>query len=139
MKISAKIDYACRAILELSLHWPNTVPMPISAISRRQNIPIQFLTHILINLKQLGYVDSVRGKNGGYVLRDAPRGIRLSEVVRGLGGLENHRTQANKGRHVLDTVWQELDDVVTENLQKIDFEAICNRVRHHDKALIFEI
>lgn len=69
MKISAKIDYACRALLiELGLHWPDNRPMQVSAIAKRQKIPMNFLVHILITLKELGYVDSIRGKSGGYVL-----------------------------------------------------------------------
>src|SRR6267142_1058623 len=87
MKISAKIDYACRALLELGLHWPNTTPMQVGAIAKHQKIPMNFLVHILITLKEAGYVDSIRGKSGGYVLIKAPQDIRLGDVIKNFGGL----------------------------------------------------
>ncbi len=144
MKISAKMDYACRAVLELSLHWPNTAPLQIQTIAQRQDIPIKFLNQILIHLKQSGCVDSIRGKSGGYLLRNAPREIRLSDIIKNSGGLEpsaahRHPVSPNMSRHALEGIWQELDDVVLEKLQGIDFEAICHRVRSQEKALIFEI
>ena len=48
MKIIAKTDYACRALLELSLHWPKQEPLQVTAIADNQQIPIKFLIHILI-------------------------------------------------------------------------------------------
>ena len=77
MRISAKIDYACRALLELSLHWPNNIPLQINTIAQNQQMPVKFLTQILLQLKQIGYVQSVRGKKGGYLLAKAPQKIRL--------------------------------------------------------------
>jgi len=65
MKIPAKIDYACKAIFELAAHWPNKKPVQMQYVAEHQNIPIQFLTQIMIQLKHLGYVESIRGKRGG--------------------------------------------------------------------------
>src|SRR5262245_53536106 len=81
MKISAKTDYACRAILELALHWPNSVPLQISSIAGNRKIPVKFPTQILVTLKQTGLVESIRGQKGGYVLAKAPKDITLREVV----------------------------------------------------------
>ena len=85
MKISAKMDYACRALLELALHWPDLTPMQISEIAKRQEIPIKFLVHIMIHLKERGYVNSVRGNKGGYLLAKAPAEIHFGEVIENLG------------------------------------------------------
>ncbi|MGB3241335.1 MAG: Rrf2 family transcriptional regulator, partial [Candidatus Omnitrophota bacterium] len=62
MRISARCDYACRALLELSLHWPNEAPVHIQQISENQKIPERYLVQILIQLKRLGLVTSSRGK-----------------------------------------------------------------------------
>ena len=86
MKISAKIDYACRALLELALHWPNKEPLPITEIADKEKIPVKFLVHILINLKNLGYIQSVRGNRGGYLLVKNPSEINLLEVIQNLKG-----------------------------------------------------
>ena len=107
MKISAKIDYACRALLELALHWPNSTPMQVAAIAKRQRIPMNFLVHILITLKELGYVDSVRGKNGGYVLVKHPQDVRLSAVIKNFGGLglsSEKKTRVFRHSHVRTSI-----------------------------------
>ncbi len=51
MSISAKSDYACRAILELSLHWPNTEALPNKCNCKKQRIPMKYSIQILIDLK----------------------------------------------------------------------------------------
>ena len=53
MRVSAKCDYACKALLELALHWPNKEPVQIHEISEKQDIPIKYLVQILIQLKRI--------------------------------------------------------------------------------------
>jgi Rrf2 family protein len=142
MKISAKIDYACRALIELSLHWPNHAPLQIQIIAQNQKIPIKFLTQILIHLKQAGYVQSIRGKNGGYLLALTPQEIRLGDVLTHLDGISYSSAESRKDvnrEHVMDAIWGELNEVVFNAMKKIDFEAICNRERGRDKSLMFQI
>jgi len=142
MKITARIDYACRAILELSLHWPNHEPMQINTIARNQHIPIKFLTQILLNLKQLGYVNSTRGKNGGYLLAKSPRDIKLRQLIEYLGGMgvsAGENRQAETSEHIMDLIWEEIDSVVLKAMDKINFETISNRKRSRDKSFIFQI
>ena len=86
MRVSAKCDYACKALLELALHWPNKEPVQIHEISEKQDIPIKYLVQILIQLKRIGFVDSIRGKEGGYNLAIAPDRITLGKVMREIGG-----------------------------------------------------
>lgn len=142
MRISAKIDYACRALVELSLRWPNNVPMQINMIARRQQIPMKFLIQILLNLKQMGYVRSVRGKNGGYLLAMAPQEIKLSGLIENMGGIgysvPENRQSGNSDR-VMDLVWDDIEDAVLNAMAEIDFETICNRKRSRDKAFMFQI
>lgn len=142
MKISAKIDYACRALIELGLHWPNTSPMQVAQIARRQKIPMGFLVHILITLKQLGYVDSIRGKSGGYVLVKFPQQIRLGDVIRQFGGFglsSDKKTRIIRHQHVMESVWQDLDDALLEAIDSVTLEAICNRERGRGGSLTYEI
>ena len=141
MKIPAKVDYACKALLELSLHWPNPVPLQINEIAGRQNIPIKFLTHILISLKQLGLVKSVRGKKGGYILRKSPKEVMLSEVVlhfaEGLVG--GGRVKQKKAADVIEGVWHGLEEVAWNFLNGITFEDLADRSRNFEKVLMFTI
>ena len=141
MRISAKIDYACRALLELSLHWPNTAPRQVAEIARDQKIPMKFLTHILIALKSAGYVQSARGKSGGYFLLQSPAKIKLVDVVRNFGGLvlNEEAQKSSQTSDVMRTIWREIDDLVLKNLEPINFETIVNRKRAQAKAIVYDI
>lgn len=141
MKISAKIQYACLAIIELALHWPSEVPVQISTIAQRQRIPLKFLTQIMIMLKQGGYVESSRGKNGGYILAKAPGSIRLSEIVRAFGGLgEGHLPSGRfPGEKILNHLWNDMDEALIKQLGKFTFEEISQAVRQENAVITFTI
>jgi len=142
MRISAKIDYACRALLELSLHWPNSVPEQINEIAQNQQIPMKFLTQILLQLKQMGYVKSVRGKKGGYLLAKAPQKIKFSDLIENMGGVgfsAAENKQNSNGDHTIDLIWNEIDKVVLKMMAEINFETICDRKRSRDRAFVFQI
>ena len=137
MKISAKIDYACRALLELSLHWPNPEPLQVEQSARRQRVPVKFLTQILIYLKQAGYVESVRGKNGGYLLRKLPREIKLNDIMENFQDTNNSRDE--KSNPIFNPIWREVNQEFLKAMDKFNFEDICNRKRQSDNTLTFQI
>ena len=139
MKISAKIDYACRALLELALHWPNKEPLPITEIADKEKIPIKFLVHILINLKNLGYIQSVRGNRGGYLLVKNPSEINLLEVIQNLKGSFLETDNNNHNNSFMGSIWHEIQDEFLKGIQQINFETICNRKRQSDQTVNFEI
>lgn len=138
MKISAKIDYACRALLELSLYWPNQEPQQVEAIAGRQKIPLKFLTQILIHLKQAGYVESVRGKNGGYRLRKLPKEIKLGDIVENFDG-EAGNARDEKSNPIFSPIWHEVNQEFFKTMNKFNFEDICNRKRQSDDTPTFQI
>jgi Rrf2 family protein len=141
MKVSAKMDYAVRALLELALHWPDTHPQQISDISRKAGVPQKFLIHILIALKGLGYVHSIRGKTGGYALAMEPKQINLADVVKQLGGLgsfEEEKRKTVKG-DAISMLWQEIDQAIIKTLKGINLEDLCNRQRMQLKSISYDI
>ena len=85
MAISQKCQYALRAIYELALHQDEG-PCKIGAIAEAQSIPVRFLENILNSLKGAGFVDSVRGKDGGYYLLRKADEITVGEVIRFVQG-----------------------------------------------------
>lgn len=137
MKIPAKIDYACRALLELSLHWPSQAPLQVETIAGRQRIPQKFLTQILIHLKQIGYVESVRGKKGGYLLRKLPREIKLNNIMENLQDTNNSRDE--KSNPIFSPIWREVNQEFLKTMEKFNFEDICNRKREVDRTPTFQI
>ena len=84
MRISAKVDYAVRATLELA----NAGDEPVKGddISEAQDIPLKFLENILGELKHSGIVQSRRGAHGGYWLAQEPAEITLGDIFRAVEG-----------------------------------------------------
>lgn len=86
MKISRKTDYALRALFTLVDHYGRD-PIPIRELARRNDVPKRFLEQIMLNLKAKGWVKSVSGVRGGYVLARKPEQIRMGEIVRHFDGI----------------------------------------------------
>ena len=85
MKIIAKdVDYAVRALLYLAQNKGDKVT--ISELARNLGISRPFLRKILQNLAKTGILDSNKGKGGGFVLKQAPKDILLSDLVNALHG-----------------------------------------------------
>ena len=140
MRISARCDYACKALLELALHWPDNEPLHIKAISKNQNIPMRYLVQILIQLKRLGLVKSVRGKEGGYNIAKPLSEITLGMVVRSMSGelLSLAGPAMDKGS-VFKPIWQEVGIVMAEVLDRITFEDILAKAEGADRILNYQI
>lgn len=86
MHVSKKTDYALRALFTLVEHYRGT-PIPIRELARRNDIPKRFLEQIMLALKAQGWVDSLAGIRGGYVLARDPSKITMGEVVRHFDGI----------------------------------------------------
>jgi Rrf2 family protein len=92
MRVSAKVDYALRAALELAAAGDG--PTKGERISQAQDIPLKFLENILLELRHGGLVQSQRGAEGGYWLARPAGEITLAEVIRAVEGpLANVRGQ----------------------------------------------
>ena len=87
MKISAKTEYACVAMLELALQYKSGEPVRIRKIGERHHVPPRFLVQILLQLKGAGLVASVRGAAGGYQLLKPPEEISLGQIMDVIDGL----------------------------------------------------
>ena len=86
MRISKKTDYALRALFTLVENYGGA-PIPIRELARRNDAPKRFLEHIMLDLKSKGWVDSVSGIKGGYILARKPEQITMGDVVRHFDGL----------------------------------------------------
>jgi Rrf2 family protein len=84
MRISAKVDYAVRAALELAAAGGD--PIKGEAIADAQGIPLKFLENILGELKHTGIVSSRRGAQGGYWLAKDADDVSLADIVRAVEG-----------------------------------------------------
>ncbi|MEU0048349.1 Rrf2 family transcriptional regulator [Streptomyces sp. NPDC006184] len=85
MRISARADYAVRAVLELAVRQGDG-PVKAERIAAVQEIPHKFLEGILGDLRRAGIVDSRRGGGGGYRLAGDPAAITVADVIRAVDG-----------------------------------------------------
>src|SRR6516164_11817244 len=81
MRVSAKAEYACVAMLELAASHGDPQPVRIKTIADTHAIPQRFLVQILLQLKGAGLVTSVRGASGGYQLARPPHEISLADII----------------------------------------------------------
>ncbi|HEV2075572.1 MAG TPA: Rrf2 family transcriptional regulator [Thermoleophilaceae bacterium] len=84
MRVSAKVDYAVRAALELAAAGDG--PVKGDRIAAAQRIPLNFLENILIDMRQAGIVCSQRGREGGYWLAKLPEEVSVADVIRAVEG-----------------------------------------------------
>ena len=101
MKITAKAEYACLAVIDLARSG-NGTPRRIKDIADAQGIPERYLVQILLQLKSVGLVQSARGAVGGYQLvRPADR-ISVADVIAAIDGpVEVPRTASSPAGHDL--------------------------------------
>jgi len=85
MHVTAKADYAVRAVVELADSSQES-PRKVDEISRAQAIPLSFLENILTQLRSTGIVRSQRGPEGGYWLARPPEELSLAQVIRAVEG-----------------------------------------------------
>jgi len=119
MKISAKAEYACLAILALAHRQQVDAPIRIREISEEYEIPERYLVQILLQLKGAGLVTSTRGAAGGYRLAKPPESITLSEVLQAIDGPDNATRDINRPAHqVLAAVWEDVRNAERSVLER---------------------
>lgn len=114
MKISAKAEYACLAVIALAQSRPESSSfMHVREISQAYEIPERYLVQILLQLKGAGLVTSTRGASGGYRLARPAAQISLSEVLTAIDGPDDAHlgpsaTANRRGASVLAPVWESI-------------------------------
>lgn len=86
MKVSKKTEYGLRAMVAIALMGGTKKPVALPAVAESEQIPEQFLDQIVAKLRRAGFLKSVRGVNGGYLLTRSPEDITVGSLVRLLEG-----------------------------------------------------
>lgn len=145
MKISAKTEYACIAMLELASRYGSGEPVRIRKIAERHAVPPRFLVQILLQLKGAGLVASTRGAAGGYHLLKPPDAISLGEVMDVIEGAPNGNGDGKASSaspdspavKVLLKTWQEVAAVEHEMLNGITFAELLEKAREQDEHMYY--
>lgn len=132
LNVSAKVNYACLAMLELANHHTGGKPVQIRRLAETHGIPAQFLVQILLQLKAAGLVLSTRGSCGGYRLSHPPESISIGDIVRAIEGASNDDSVEDAFRNptsiVLRQLFRQLDHVVWEALDTTHLQDLVDRV-----------
>ena len=134
MKVSARAEYACLAVLDLAANYGSSQPVRIKRIADAHGIPHGFLVQILQQLKGAGYVVSTRGAAGGYQLARPPRQISLAEVLSAIDGSRHldydlASSELTPAFRALRSVWMQAAEQVEQILDQITFADLVERAR----------
>ena len=135
MRISAKGEYAIRALLDLAVHHGEGL-VPIQEVARRQGIPQRYLEQVLLLLKRAGILESKRGSAGGYQLVRAPAGISVGEVLRAVEGrvtvldvAGRHPSKSEAATSDLAPLWREISGAVAAVIDRTTFGDLAEAVK----------
>jgi Rrf2 family protein len=136
MKISTKGRYALRLMLDLATNCSGD-PIRLKDVARRQNISEKYLEQIISILNKAGYVRSIRGPQGGYVLQKAPKEYTVGMILRLTEGsltpvecvADNDRM--NSGCQMEEgcatrILWQKLDDAINSVVDNVTLEDLLD-------------
>ena len=84
MKVSTRVEYGLIALTDIALHGGDGHSVSGPEISQRQNISGKYLEHILLLLRQAGFIKAQKGLKGGYTLSRSPEKISLSDILNAL-------------------------------------------------------
>jgi len=146
MRITYKGDYALKTILDLAMHYGEG-PVGINGLASRADIPIKFLEQILLDLKRGGFVESRRGKVGGYLLARAPFQIKLGEVIRFIDGpiepvacvRKNYKDCHDVNSCVLRRVWRQVAGATIEIVDNITYEDLVKDTKKSNSSFVYQI
>lgn len=138
MKLSSRGRYGTKVLLDLALHQGG--PVSLKDISRRQQIPLHYLEHLISPLITGGIIRSSRGAKGGIWLVKPPSETRLSEVIPLLEGsiapaecVANPELCANAASCVTRDVWQEIGSAMTGVLESITLQNLADRQKSKEQ------
>lgn len=133
MKISTKVRYATRALIDISLHQEKG-PVGLRDIAERQDISEKYLEHLFRQLKASKIIRSVLGAGGGYELTRSPKNISLLEVVNAVEGgisivdcVEDAELCPRVPQCVTREVWTELKQIMEQYLASTNLAELARR------------
>jgi Rrf2 family protein len=132
-----------RMMLELALHY-GKVPLQISEIAEKEEISKKYLGQLIIPLKNAGYVVSIRGAHGGYILAKPPESITLKEIFTLLEGdislVEcTPNSSACQRATICSTreIWKLISDRISGVLETMTLKDLADNTRKKQSIMSF--
>jgi Rrf2 family protein len=138
MRISTKIRYGTRAMLELACRYGEG-PIELKEIAKKESISLKYLEQVIIPFRSAGLVKSVRGSKGGYSLAKPPSEIFLNDLVEILEGpinltecLRDPKVCQKSASCVTRDIWKEVSEAIYRIFHSITLEEMVNRKRERE-------
>ena len=144
MKLSTRTRYAVRAIIELAQN-DSKKPLQLKIIAQRQDISVKYLEQLMAVLRSAGFVRSIRGSKGGYVLAKAPNEIKLNDVMHRLEGtvatvecVENDDYCSRSADCAARYLWTQVEKAIDKVLEEITLQDLVDKAKD-EKELNYQI
>ncbi len=146
MKVTYRGDYALKAVLDLAMHYGKELTT-IHDIAKRIDAPVKFLEQVLLELKRGGFVESRRGKVGGFLLSKPPSRITVGDVVRFVDGPLEPIACVKYGypdcrdayQCVFKKIFQDVADATSGIVDSVTFEDLARQVGVREEVLEYAI
>jgi Rrf2 family transcriptional regulator, cysteine metabolism repressor len=136
MKVSTKSRYGVAAMVDLAQHFGEG-PVALRNVAERQQVSEHYLEQLVSSLRKAGFVRSIRGAQGGYVLAKEPAEITVGDIVRAMEGPIAPvdcllAEQGPKNPYCSKTcgcirrdIWRKMGDSISSTLDSITLENLC--------------
>jgi len=129
MKISQKLEYACRALAQLARHHDAATLTRLEQLAQREAVSANFLVQILNDLRRAGLIESRRGKSGGYLLAQPPTNISLRQVVEAVDPALLQCSVSSEGESgpAVRQAWSAVSQTIGQSLGEISISSIAQQ------------
>lgn len=135
MKLSTKGRYAVTAMFDLASHGKGE-PITAAEISQRQGISKNYLEQLLLKLKRVGLVKTVRGPSGGYALAKKPSEVSVGDIVRATEGpvalaecIPSKKCCPKSGCCSTRSLWRNLSSKISKLLNSTSLADLCREAK----------
>lgn len=145
MRLTTKSRYGTRLIIDLAIN-SQSGPVKLRDISKRQGMSLKYLEKLIKKLKATGFVKSVRGPKGGYLLAKPMKNISVGDIVRVLEGSDSITDCSDKenvcgvcnraGECITQWIWMEASEAMFKKLNSFKLDKLAkNSHKYTNKAL----
>ena len=136
MKVSTKSRYGVAAMVDIAQQY-GAGPVALRSVAERQQVSEHYLEQLMSNLRNAGFVRSIRGAQGGYVLARDPAAITVGDIVRAMEGpiapvdclladVGENNPYCNKSQDCIRrNIWLKMGESISEALDSISLASLC--------------
>lgn len=124
MKLSHKLEYACRVMAQLGRFYGREKFWHVESLSEAEQVPANYLVQILNELRTAGLIISKRGKQGGYALSREPKEISLKSIVQAVDPelLERNFTDTGHSGRRVAALWVQIGEALEGQINALTLE-----------------